>query len=83
MPDQTQAGRKVAVLPTDGRERSEPEKPVEVLKAASAPAEVVSSKARGTQAREHHKKGAAPFPATVNSAWPARGTMTVSSCRAG
>ena len=42
MPDQTLAGRKVAVLATDGFEQSELEKPVEALKAAGAQVEVIS-----------------------------------------
>jgi protease I len=59
MSDQTLAGRKVAVLATDGFEQSELEKPVEALKAAGAQVEVVSPKAGEIQGWEHHDKGRA------------------------
>jgi protease I len=57
MPTQTLAGRKVAVLATDGFEQSELEKPVEALKAAGADVEVVSPKRGQIQGWEHHDKG--------------------------
>lgn len=57
MPDQTLAGRKVAVLATDGFEQSELEKPVEALKAAGAQVEVISPKGGQIQGWEHHDKG--------------------------
>jgi protease I len=57
MPDQTLAGRKVAVLATDGFEQSELEKPVEALKAAGAQVEIVSPKAGQIQGWEHQDKG--------------------------
>ena len=59
MPTQTLAGRKVAVLATDGFEQSELEKPVEALKAAGAIVEVVSPKAGQIQGWEHQEKGRA------------------------
>lgn len=57
MTEQTLAGRKVAVLATDGFEQSELEKPVEALKAAGASVEIVSPKAGQIQGWEHHDKG--------------------------
>ncbi|MBO9544602.1 type 1 glutamine amidotransferase domain-containing protein [Caulobacter sp.] len=57
MPDQILAGRKVAVLATDGFEQSELEKPVEALKAAGAQVEVVSPTAGEIQGWSHHEKG--------------------------
>ena len=57
MPDQTLAGRKIAVLATDGFEQSELEKPVEALKAAGAQVEIVSPKAGQIQGWEHQDKG--------------------------
>ena len=57
MTDQTLAGRKVAVLATDGFEQSELEKPVAALKAAGATVEVISPKAGAIQGYEHHDKG--------------------------
>ena len=59
MSTQTLAGRKVAVLATDGFEQSELEKPVEALKAAGATVEVVSPKAGQIQGWEHQEKGRA------------------------
>jgi protease I len=59
MPEQTLAGRKIAVLATDGFEQSELEKPVEALKAAGAQVEVVSPKAGQIQGWEHQDKGRA------------------------
>jgi len=53
------AGRKVAVLATDGFEQSELEKPIEALKAAGANVEVVSPKGGEIQGWEHHDKGRA------------------------
>ena len=53
------AGRKIAVLATDGFEQSELEKPVEALKAAGATVEIVSPKAGQIQGWEHHDKGRA------------------------
>jgi protease I len=82
MSDQTLAGRKVAVLATDGFEQSELEKPVEALKAAGAVVEVVSPKAGQIQGWEHHDKGrAVPVDRDSGPANPA--TTTPSSCRAG
>lgn len=57
MSDQTLAGRKVAVLATDGFEQSELEKPVAALKAAGAQVEVVSPKSGQIQGWEHQDKG--------------------------
>jgi protease I len=57
MTNATLAGRKVAVLATDGFEQSELEKPVEALKAAGADVEVVSPRAGQIQGYEHHDKG--------------------------
>ena len=72
MSDQTLAGRKVAVLATDGFEQSELEKPVEALKAAGASVEVVSPKAGQIQGWEHHDKGrAVPVDRDLASADPA------------
>jgi len=59
MSDQTLAGRKIAVLATDGFEQSELEKPVEALKAAGASVEIVSPKAGQIQGWEHQDKGRA------------------------
>ena len=59
MSDSKLAGRKVAVLATDGFEQSELEKPVEALKAAGARVEVVSPKAGQIQGWEHQDKGRA------------------------
>jgi len=57
MPDQVLAGRRVAVLATDGFEQSELEAPVEALKAAGAVVEIVSPKTGEIQGWEHHDKG--------------------------
>jgi protease I len=57
MTDQTLAGRRVAVLATDGFEQSELEKPVAALKAAGATVEVVSPKDGEIQGWEHQDKG--------------------------
>ncbi len=57
MTDQTLAGRKVAVLATDGFEQSELEKPVAALKAAGAQVEVVSPKSGSIQGWSHQEKG--------------------------
>ncbi len=59
MSDQTLAGRKVAVLATDGFEQSELEKPVEALKAAGASVEVVSPKAGRIKGWKNHDWGPA------------------------
>ncbi len=59
MPDQTLAGRKVAVLATDGFEQSELETPVEALKAAGASVEVVSPKAGQIKGWKNHDWGPA------------------------
>jgi protease I len=59
MSDSKLAGRKVAVLATDGFEQSELEKPVEALKAAGAQVEVVSPKPGQIQGWEHQDKGRA------------------------
>ncbi|MEJ2818596.1 type 1 glutamine amidotransferase domain-containing protein [Caulobacter sp. CCG-8] len=59
MPDQTLAGRKVAVLATDGFEQSELETPVEALKAAGASVEVVSPKAGQIKGWKSHDWGSA------------------------
>ncbi|CAN7538799.1 type 1 glutamine amidotransferase domain-containing protein [Caulobacter sp. LjRoot300] len=63
MSDSKLAGRKVAVLATDGFEQSELEKPVEALKAAGARVEVVSPKPGQIQGWEHQDKGR---PVTVD-----------------
>ncbi len=71
MTDQTLAGRKVAVLATDGFEQSELEKPVEALKAAGAIVEVVSPKSGQIQGWEHHDKGrAVPVDRDLSTARP-------------
>jgi protease I len=57
MTNQTLAGRKVAVLATDGFEQSELEKPLSALKDAGASVEVVSPKAGQIQGMEHDQKG--------------------------
>jgi len=54
---QTLAGKKIAVLATDGFEQVELEKPVEALKAAGAEVEVISPKAGTVQGFKHHDKG--------------------------
>ena len=59
MPDLVLAGRKVAVLSTDGFEQSELEKPVEALKAAGAIVTIVSPKPGQIQGWEHQEKGRA------------------------
>lgn len=67
----TLAGRKVAVLATDGFEQSELEKPVEALKAAGAQVEVVSPKSGQIQGWEHHDKGrAVPVDRALSAAKP-------------
>jgi protease I len=72
MPDQTLAGRKVAVLATDGFEQSELEKPVEALKAAGASVEIVSPKSGQIQGWEHQDKGrAVPVDRELAGADPA------------
>ena len=53
----TLAGKRVAVLATDGFEQSELTKPVEALKAAGATVDVVSPKGGSIQGYEHHDKG--------------------------
>lgn len=53
------AGRRVAVLATDGFEQSELEKPVEALRAAGAEVEVIAPKPGQIQGWEHHDKGRA------------------------
>jgi protease I len=57
MSDQTLAGRKVAVLATNGFEQSELEKPVEALKAAGAEVDVISLDSGQIQGMEHDQKG--------------------------
>lgn len=54
---QTLAGKKIAVLATDGFEQVELTKPVEALKAAGATVEIVSPKSGDIQGFEHHDKG--------------------------
>lgn len=72
MPDLSLAGRKVAVLATDGFEQSELEIPVEALKAAGATVEIVSPKAGQIQGWEHHDKGrAVPVDSDLARADPA------------
>jgi len=51
------AGRKVAVLATDGFEQVELTKPVQALKEAGAAVEVVSPKTGSIQGYNHHDKG--------------------------
>jgi protease I len=71
MTTQTLAGRKVAVLATDGFEQSELEKPVAALKAAGAQVEIVSPKSGEIQGWEHHDKGrAAPVDRDLSAARP-------------
>jgi protease I len=57
MSDPSLAGRRVAVLATDGFEQSELETPVQALKDAGASVEVVSPKPGRIQGWEHHDKG--------------------------
>ena len=51
------AGKKIAVLATDGFEQVELTKPVEALRAAGAEVDIVSLKAGEIQGFEHHDKG--------------------------
>jgi len=61
MTDQTNsstlAGKRVAVLATDGFEQVELTRPVEALKAAGAEVEVVAPRGGSIQGFEHHDKG--------------------------
>lgn len=57
MAEQKLAGRRVAVLATDGFEQSELIEPLEALKKAGAEAEVIAPKAGEIQGMEHHEKG--------------------------
>jgi hypothetical protein len=81
-PIQTLAGRKVAVLATDGFEQSELEKPVEALKAAGARGRGRLAQAGQIQGWEHHDKGrAVAVDRDLASAQPADYDAIV--CRAG
>ncbi|WP_420470570.1 type 1 glutamine amidotransferase domain-containing protein [Brevundimonas sp. FT23042] len=51
------AGKKIAVLATDGFEQVELTRPVDALRAAGATVEVVSPKAGEIQGFKHHDKG--------------------------
>lgn len=57
MTTETLAGKKIAVLATDGFEQVELTKPVQALRAAGAEVEIVSLKAGEIQGFEHHDKG--------------------------
>ena len=57
MASDTLAGKKIAVLATDGFEQVELTQPVEALKAAGAAVEIVSPKAGEIQGFKHHDKG--------------------------
>ncbi len=57
MAEHTLAGRRIAVLATDGFEQTELETPVEALKAAGAEVQVVSPKPGEIQGMEHDQKG--------------------------
>lgn len=59
MANATLAGKKIAVLATDGFEQVELTKPVEALRAAGAEVEIVSPKSGEIQGFEHHDKGEA------------------------
>lgn len=59
MATDTLAGKKIAVLATDGFEQVELTKPVEALRAAGAEVEIVSPKSGEIQGFEHHDKGEA------------------------
>ncbi|HWA00453.1 MAG TPA: type 1 glutamine amidotransferase domain-containing protein [Caulobacterales bacterium] len=56
MPEQKLAGRKVAVLATDGFEETELTEPLRALKAAGAEADIVSSRAGEIQGVTHSEK---------------------------
>lgn len=57
MVDAVLAGKKIAVLATDGFEQVELTQPVEALKAAGAEVEIVAPKAGRIQGFKHHDKG--------------------------
>lgn len=57
MANATLAGKKIAVLATDGFEQVELTQPVGALRAAGAEVEIVSPKAGEIQGFEHHDKG--------------------------
>ncbi len=57
MASDTLAGKKIAVLATDGFEQVELTKPVEALKAAGATVEIISPKVGEIQGFKHHDKG--------------------------
>lgn len=57
MATDTLAGKKIAVLATDGFEQVELTQPVEALRAAGAEVEIVSPKAGEIQGFKHHDKG--------------------------
>ena len=57
MASHTLAGKKIAVLATDGFEQVELTKPVKALRAVGAEVEIVSPKAGEIQGFEHHDKG--------------------------
>ena len=57
MASDTLAGRKIAVLATDGFEQVELDQPVEALKAAGATVEIIAPKSGEIQGFNHHDKG--------------------------
>lgn len=57
MASATLAGKKIAVLATDGFEQVELTRPVEALKAAGATVEIVSPRSGQIQGFQHHDKG--------------------------
>lgn len=57
MADAILAGKRIAVLATDGFEQVELTRPVEALRAAGAEVEIVAPKAGSIQGFNHHDKG--------------------------
>ena len=57
MADAILAGKRIAVLATDGFEQVELTRPVEALRAAGAKVEIVAPKAGSIQGFNHHDKG--------------------------
>lgn len=53
----TLAGKRIAVLATDGFEQVELDKPVEALREAGATVEIIAPDAGEIQGFEHHDKG--------------------------
>lgn len=69
MASDTLAGKKIAVLATDGFEQVELTKPVEALKEAGATVEIISPKGGEIQGFEHHDKGEkVPVDRTLSNA---------------